>query len=263
MGKENTIRTGTTSRGNRNGSSSNSNSISNVAPSSTYQFGIVTAVNPTTKEIVYNAIENNVASQKLGKATPLYKNKIQLPGIGYIVPLLRGPNTDINIVGGQYSKTTYYMDPIGIWQTVEENRIERTIDMSPQPTDVSVSKLDVKNVGIGISNNSPILEQTTVNAAERPLPSPAPSVAVTSSPITPIPSPAVPPIPTPSYTFRISLNYETWEADIYNNNILIYTKKYYYATNTEESIRANLVYEAKYFGFFVNSQFYPPQPDIA
>jgi len=171
MGSENTIRTGTTSRNNRKGISVNSNSITGLAPSSIYQFGIVTTVNPTTKEIIYNIIENNVASQKLGKALPLYKNKIQLPGIGYIVPLLRGPSNDVSAVGGQYAKTTYYMDPIGIWQTVEDNKVERTTDMSPEPTEVKISKLDIKNIEIGISNNQPSFTKEVIFNTEVPLPS--------------------------------------------------------------------------------------------
>ena len=171
MGSENTILTCTTSRNNRKGISFNSNSITGLAPSSIYQFGIVTTVNPTTKEIIYNIIENNVASQKLGKALPLYKNKIQLPGIGYIVPLLRGPSNDVSAVGGQYAKTTYYMDPIGIWQTVEDNKVERTNDMSPEPTEVKISKLDIKNIEIGISNNQPSFTKEVIFDTEVPLPS--------------------------------------------------------------------------------------------
>ena len=161
MGSENTIRTGTVNGNNRNRSFSNSNNISNVAPSSIYQFGIVTAINLTTKEIVYNAIEDNVASQKLGKALPLYKNKIQLPTTGSIVPLLRGPNTDVSVIGGQYSKIVYYMDPIGIWQTVEKNIVERTADISPAPKDVNVSNIDIltktatETVATGFSGNIP------------------------------------------------------------------------------------------------------------
>lgn len=263
MGNESTIRTGTTNKSTRKGISTTSTSISNLAPSSIYQFGVVTAINPTTKEIIYNALEDNVASQKLGRALPLYKNKIQLPDIGYIVPLLRGPNVDVGPISNQYGKTTYYLDPIGIWQTVEENKIERTADISPEPNEVKVNKLDIKNIGIGISNNSPMLEQTTVNAAQRPLPSPPPSAAVTSSPITPQPSPTIPSIPTPSYTFIIKYKDDNWEANIYNNNILVFTKIYAHVTNTMDSIKENLKREAKYFGFFVNNQFYPPQSNIA
>ncbi len=261
MGRENTIRTGTTSK-NRNTSFSNSNSINGIAPSSVYQFGIVTAVNPTTKEIIYNAVEDNVASKKLGKALPLYKNKIQLPGIGYIVPLLRGPNTDIGTLNGQYSKTTYYMDPIGVWQTVEDNKIERTADISPEPAEVKVSKLDVKNTEIGISNNSPVLEQATVNAAERPLPSPAPSVAVTSSPITPLPSPSVPTAPHPGYRFEVGFGNNEWISKIYYGDVLIDTTAWFYKNFNEEKIIAQLKLEAKHFGFFKNNKGYPKQPDI-
>jgi hypothetical protein len=260
MGSENTIRTGTTNGNNRNGSFSNSNSISSTSPSSIYQFGIVTAINPTTKEIIYNAIEDNVASRKLGKALPLYKNKIQLPTTGSVVPLLRGPNTDISAIGGQYSKTVYYMDPIGIWQTVEENIIERTSNMFPQSAENRVDKLDIKNAEIGIPSNNPLLEQKTVDAAQRPLPSPSAVVIPTS--ITPLPSPDTIPAPTPGYTFTITLVKDEWMSQTYYNNILIDTTYWWYKNFDEKTIRAHLTLEAKHFGFVKNNQAYPPQPNL-
>jgi hypothetical protein len=154
MGKENTISTGTTKKNNRQGLSVNSNSLSNLLPSSTYQFGLVIGVNPTTKEIIYNAIEDNVTVNKQGKALPLYKNKIQLPDIGYVVPLLRGPNTDVSVNSGQYSKTTYYLDPIGIWQTVEENKISKSQNFSAKTITADINKLNIKLAELGIVNNS-------------------------------------------------------------------------------------------------------------
>lgn len=154
MGRENTIMTGTTKKSNRQGLSVNSNSLNTLLPSSTYQFGLVIGINPTTKEIIYNAIEDNVAVNKQGKALPLYKNKIQLPDIGYVVPLLRGPSTDISVNGGQYNKVTYYLDPIGIWQTVEENKIEKSPGMSPATPTADVTKLNIKLAELGIVNNS-------------------------------------------------------------------------------------------------------------
>jgi len=154
MGRENTITTGTTKKNNKQGLSINSNSLSNLLPSSTYQFGVVIGINPTTKEIIYNAIEDNVTVNKQGKAIPLYKNKIQLPNIGYVVPLLRGPNTNISVNSGQYSKTTYYLDPIGIWQTVEENKISKTQGFSANTDTADVSKINIKLAELGIVNNS-------------------------------------------------------------------------------------------------------------
>jgi hypothetical protein len=260
MGKENTIRTGTTTKKTHNGLSINSNSLSSLAPSSVFQYGVVAAVNPTTKEIIYNIIEDNVVVNHPGKALPLYKNKIQLPGIDYIVPLLRGPNTDISVNGGQYAKTAYYLDPIGIWQTVEQNKIEKTAYEFSNPPEDNVTNININKAEVGIPFNSPVLEQTTVDAAQRPLPSPSSVIIPTS--ITPQPSPAPQSPPLSNYTFKISLNYETWEADIYNNNVLIYTKKYVFVNYTQESIRENLVYEGKYFGFYDGHQFYPPQPDL-
>ena len=79
MGKENSIKTGTIVKTPRSLSTNTSMNIGNapsLLPSSTYQFGVVTGVNPVTKEIIYNAIEDNMGNQKPGKAIPLYKNKI-------------------------------------------------------------------------------------------------------------------------------------------------------------------------------------------
>lgn len=262
MGRENTIKTGTivkTPRSLSTNTSINIGNASSLLPSSTYQFGIVVGVNPTTKEIVYNAIEDNMGSQKQGKAQPLYKNKIQLPNIGYVVPLLRGPNTDVSFLNGQYVKTTYYLDPIGIWQDIQDNKIERSIGISPVTPEANVSKLNIKAAEIGLPNNPPQVEETTVDAAQRPLPSlvPSPSANVTPAPPT---QPSAP--PSSNFTFRIKLNYETWEAEIYNNNILVDTKKYVFINYNEKTIREQLTFEAKHFGFYVNGQYHPPQPDI-
>ena len=155
MGKENSIKTGTIVKTPRSLSTNTSFNIGNapsLLPSSTYQFGVVTAVNPITKEIICDAIEDNVGSKKSVPAIPLYKNKIQLPSTGSIVPLLRGPNTNVGILSNQYDKTTYYLDPIGVWQTVDDNTIVRTVSLSPPTNEVNVNKLSIKGAEIGIPN---------------------------------------------------------------------------------------------------------------
>lgn len=155
MGKENSIKTGTIVKTPRSSNINTSVNIGNAAsllPSSTYQFGIVIGVNPVTKEIIYNAIEDNMGSQKQGTALPLYKNKIQLPNIGYIVPLLRGPNTEVSVLNGQYVKTTYYLDPIGVWQDIQNNKVERSANTSPLTPEISVDKVNIKLSEIGIPN---------------------------------------------------------------------------------------------------------------
>lgn len=272
MGSENFIRTGTiikTPKKINAGAAINmgGGGNSSLLPSSTYQFGIVKVVNPVTKEIVYDAIEDNMSSQKLGKALPLYKNKIQLPTTGSIVPLLRGPNTNVGVITNQYNKIAYYLDPIGVWQTVNDNLVERIIDISPLTSEVNIDKLSIKGIEIGIPYNSPELNKTTVDTAQRPLPSPTPSPLPNSS--TPVPSPAAPPPAPPSsnFTFRVRLNYETWIADIYNNGILIGEKTYAFITGDgargrDREIITELKNEAKYFGFVINNNFYPPQPNI-
>ncbi len=154
MGSENVIRTGTTrmSKNLITNTSSNIGNAPSLLPDSVFQYGIVVGVNPVDKSIVYNAIQDNMSSQKYGPAIPLYKNKIQLPTTGSVVPLLRGPNTQVGIINKQYDKTVYYLDPIGIWQTLKDNIIDRTLALSPQSDEISINKLNIKGAEIGIPN---------------------------------------------------------------------------------------------------------------
>jgi hypothetical protein len=156
MGKENFIRTGTNNKSSDYvGVSSLSNNLRVGLPSSTFDFGVVVSVDTVTREIRYNVIEDNLVTGKLGLAKPLYKNKIQLPDVGYVVPLLRGPDTNIQSNGGQYSKTTYYLDPININQTVNQNKVEKRDTLSPSTSDVRIDKNNIKNANLGIPINSP------------------------------------------------------------------------------------------------------------
>lgn len=266
MGKENTIVTGTTRRPN-NGSSVNSGAnLSTILPSSPYQFGIVDAVDSTTREIVYRIIENNVADNKKGKAKPLYKNNVRLPDVGYIVPLLRGPDTSVGDINQQYSKTVYYLDPIGIWQTVDKNIIQR----SKLKVDdvVKVDKESINNAIIGVPNNPPTVEQNNSipYAPVPPAPSPSPIVPAASQPAAAIPPPAPPPPPpSANYTFDIKISYDTWYATIYDNGKKIDRRMYVSTNYNEKAIRESLVQEGQIFGFYDNQSNtgnHPPQPDL-
>jgi hypothetical protein len=149
----NTIKTGLINIGKSNNTLSiGSYSLNNKLPSSVYQFGIVFAINTNNKSIIYRLIEDNVATQKKGTAFPLYPNKIQLPGLKYVVPLLRAPDIDISTLNGQYSKNVYYLDPIGMWQTVNDNSIDTSSPSSNIPKETNISKQNINQALIGIPN---------------------------------------------------------------------------------------------------------------
>jgi hypothetical protein len=150
MGKENNIKTGTIHRKSHGGVSMSTFNLKDKLPSSVYQFGIVNAINPDTREIGYIIIEDNVSTGKVGTAKPLYPNRIQLPDIGYVIPLLRGPDIGISTTPGRNSKTMYYLDPIGIWQNVDDNSIRRSTTVSNKSPESNVSKADIIKSNIGI-----------------------------------------------------------------------------------------------------------------
>jgi hypothetical protein len=150
MGKENTIRTGTNAVRTNTGLSLSAYNLNQKLPKSIYSFAIVTDINPSTKDIVYNIIEDNLGLNKVGTAKPLYPNKIVLPQIGSIVPLLRGPDIGVSTNAGMYDKTTYYMDPIGIQQTVNDNIIIKEVQKLPPES--NVTQLNIKQAELGIPN---------------------------------------------------------------------------------------------------------------
>jgi hypothetical protein len=153
MGKENNFKAGVTSQvqPGSNGLTTNAYSVMNKSGQG-MRFGIVTAINLTTKEITYNIIEDNVGAYKAGKALPLYPNQIQIPDIGYVVPLVIGPANNVGVISNAKNKSTYYMDPIGIWQTVNDNKIVRTNTFSPSSPSTVVNKLNINTSEIGIPN---------------------------------------------------------------------------------------------------------------
>jgi hypothetical protein len=154
MGKENSIRTSSNISSKLIGNSTgfSSYNLNQKLPKSIYSYANVVTVNPVTKEIVYNIIEDNLGLTKIGTAKPLYPNKIVIPQSGSIVPLLRGPDTSVNINAGQYSKTTYYLDPIGIQQTVNDNIIVK--EAIKIPPESNITKLNIKQAELGIPNKN-------------------------------------------------------------------------------------------------------------
>ena len=152
MGKENSITTGTT-RARRVAGLSNSSTLSSILPTSSQNYGIVQAVNPTTREIRYTPIINNLASNKTGAAIPKSTNMVHLPKPGYVVRLEIGPNTDITVPGSSGANVVYYdPNPVGIWGSIDDNKVEVAPSKSPA---TPVSDLSLKNINqaqIGIPN---------------------------------------------------------------------------------------------------------------
>ena len=150
MGRENIIKTGTNIIKSNSGISLSAYNLTQKLPKSIYSFAIVTSVNPTTKEVIYNLIEDNLGLNKVGTAKPLYPNKIVLPQTGSVIPLLKGPDIGVSTKAGMYDKTTYYMDPIGIQQTVNDNIIvKETQTLSPES---NVTQTNIKQAELGIPN---------------------------------------------------------------------------------------------------------------
>ena len=150
MGRENTFKAGVTSQSQPGGDSNLYDTLSRSSQG--MKFGIVVDINLVTKEITYNTIEDNVGAYKVGKAKPLYPNQIQVPDIGYVVPLVIGPDVNVGVISKAKNKTIYYMDPIGIWQTVDNNKIVRTETLSPPLSIVNVGRQNINTSEIGIPN---------------------------------------------------------------------------------------------------------------
>ena len=124
MGRENTIRTGSTiaKRLIRPGAN-NAFLMDKTLPSSPYEFGRVQLVDANTGEITYQPIEDNLLFNKQGQALPLNKNLQKLPIVGNIVPLLRAPEfSNMETSPDRATKVIYYLDPI------EANINSNTID---------------------------------------------------------------------------------------------------------------------------------------
>jgi len=151
MGSENTIRTGTTRS--KTSFGAGASTLSTILPNATKNYGIVRAVNSETREIKYTPIINNLASNKIASAFPMNTNMVHLPKPGYVVRLEVGPNIDITIPGASGTNTVYYdPNPIGIWNSVSDNKIEVTTSTSPQTPDVKVSKDNINQSQIGLPN---------------------------------------------------------------------------------------------------------------
>lgn len=122
---------------------------------SPYFYGVVTYVNPETRAIQYDVLEDNISSGRIGEAIPAYKDNITLPQLNDVVPLFNGPTADSGLLSEQYSKTVYYLDPISNLGDLAENGLVRTTIFSPLPPEVNP---DTKNyltsdIGFAVISN--------------------------------------------------------------------------------------------------------------
>lgn len=153
MGTGNTIKTG----GSRKSFSSNSSATANSyynRNSNPYMFGKVTLVVTGSDggvSIVYTPLTDRASSsgnEKQGVAYPLYANLTKVPEVNNVVPLLRAPSrvgqSDISNVANQYDKSTYYLDPVDIQGTVNNNTVG---DSTTNSDNIDSNKISNTNIG--------------------------------------------------------------------------------------------------------------------
>jgi hypothetical protein len=129
MGTGATISTGGgPSRRKRKGGSSVSGTSYYNKNQNTYSYGVVIQINDD-KSIIYTPLGDRVTKggEKKGKAFPFYGNNQKVPAPDNIVPLVNGPAQSLdNDPSNQYNRTTYYLDPVDIQGTVNENNVSDT-----------------------------------------------------------------------------------------------------------------------------------------
>lgn len=154
MGRENTIVTGNASV---NDLGFNAPTVPSFIPAGdTTVYGRVVLVR-NDRSIEYELIQNNLSPSaasdkkvKTGTAKPLYPYKVRLPIINEIVPLMKGPNTSVTNKKGMYDNTLYYLDPIGMFGTVNDNQaIQNASTPSNGVNSKSLSVIDIKKNKLG------------------------------------------------------------------------------------------------------------------
>lgn len=149
MGRENTIRTGSTivkSFTKSGAGSNNSFLLDKTLPSSPFDYGIVDFVDATTQAITFTPLEDNIVYKRQGQALPLHRNATTTPQRGNVVPLLRAPEfiggQTVNSLGDRNNKVTYYLDPIQI--DVNNNQVTTNPNNSnsnlPAPTKLTTQQ---------------------------------------------------------------------------------------------------------------------------
>ena len=167
MGRENTIRTGINMPNRMLDMASNAYSSRNTS-SPPFTYGLVRSINTATKEIVYSPIASNIPSLKTGIAIPISTNIIKLPEPDNIVRIFAGPGTDASVANAPGANVIYYdPNPVGVWQTVDNNKIKQSTSLTPKAKEISVSAKDIKKASLGVPHNTPN-KLTTSNAGSKP-----------------------------------------------------------------------------------------------
>lgn len=167
------------------------NNTVSTAPRKTFVYGRVVEV-LSDRSIRYEMIQDNIGLSsvtntkgKTGVARPQNPYSVRLPLINEIVPLVRAPKSSVSTLPNQYDLTFYYLDPIGVQNTVDDNQAPRL----PVPrSQVKVSPIDLKLNEIGIVDNQPTILP--------PAPTPTPLSTIEPT-LTPEPSPTPEPTPDP------------------------------------------------------------------
>ena len=155
MGRENTIRTGINMPNRMLDMASNAYGSRNMSrPPFTY--GLVRSINTATKEIVYSPMASNIPSLKIGIAIPMSTNIIKLPEPNNIVKIFVGPSTDASVANAPGANVIYYdPNPVAVWQTTDNNKIDQSTTTTPKAKEISVSAKDIKKATTGIPHNKP------------------------------------------------------------------------------------------------------------
>lgn len=121
MGRENTIRTGSTVvKGLARGGYGSNNAflLDKTLPNSPFDYGVVEFVDTGSQAITFTPLEDNIVYKRQGQALPLHRGTTNIPQKGNVVPLLRAPEfiggQTANSLGDRNNKITYYLDPIQV-----------------------------------------------------------------------------------------------------------------------------------------------------
>ena len=139
----------TISYGSKKSTTSSGASSQNLPPMSPYFYGVVTYVDPTSREIQFNTLKNNIGVNKVGNAKPSYKDNITLPEVEDVVPLFIGPSMESSLLGEQDTSTVYYLNPISTLQELNKNSLVRSSNISATPPTVNPTKSDYKLANTG------------------------------------------------------------------------------------------------------------------
>jgi hypothetical protein len=159
MGAENRIITGNTTA-NANQSTGGGGRFNPPPSSGTYQYGRVIEVNTKDRSIKYELINNNLGSSAIDNkrkfisvAKSYNPNFTRLPQVGELVPLITGPSKRAGSADGSYDMETYYLDPISVQGTVDDNKVpQNKTSVTTNPNSVNNYKLN--EIGVNSNPNS-------------------------------------------------------------------------------------------------------------